>query len=157
MVVRTAVARLYPAAAPQSLGQQQPQPAGLVMFRRDPEAVEVYSELSGLAPGAKYQLVIHQYGDIADDPAKGAGGIYSPEQTGPAPQQLLVVPGNLGMVEGGQDGRAVLKREVEGLLLNGPNSIVGRVVALHEVSPQTPEALGPIVAYGVIGVGNPLR
>lgn len=153
--VRTAVARLQPLASQQATKMPQPI-GGLVTFRRDPEAVEVYAEIQGLPPG-RYRLVIHEWGDTGDL-EKTAGGVYAPGPAAPAPAQaVLVQPGNLGDIEAGADGRAVLKRQVENLILDGPNSIIGRVLILHAETEPAPGSLGPMVAYGVIGVGHPLR
>jgi hypothetical protein len=46
---------------------------------------------------------------------------------------------------------------IPGLQLGGPQGIIGRTIAIHRGSGQQGEGIGPIIAYGVVGIGHPRR
>ena len=120
-----------------------------VSFQQEGESLQVRVQGSGLKPG-KYELVLHEYGDVGDIGKESAGPAFPPttrDATAEDATSSLVCS-----LEAKEDG-AVLNQSTTGLRLSGTNSILGRALVLHAGSGDG----GPAIAGGVVGVGNPKR
>lgn len=131
---------------------------GVVRFTRENDGVRISAEISGLSPG-RHGFHIHEYGDLTDPKAESAGGHYNP--TGAkhgAPTDDERHAGDLGNIEAGADGVAVLEMKDPRIELTGARSILGRAVVVHEKtddfqSQPTGDAGGRLAA-GVVGIAR---
>ena len=128
--------------------------SGAATLTQKPDGLEIAVQVSGVAPG-KHGLHIHQYGECGDN-GNAAGGHYNPHG---APHGFVVTdgftkahPGDLGNIEGGPDGTGIVTVTVPGLtLVNGPYSVAGRAIILHEKVDDFGQPTGN--AGGRIGCG----
>jgi Cu-Zn family superoxide dismutase len=145
-----------PMAAVQLQPTQGHQASGSLTFSQDRAAVRVSGTIRGLTPGT-HGFHVHQTGDCSAPDASSAGGHYAPQETphgapsAPAGQRHN---GDLGNIEAGQDGMAMVSISDSLLALSGPNSIVGKAVIVHanadDLTSQPTGDAGPRVACGVI-------
>jgi Cu-Zn family superoxide dismutase len=146
--VREAVAVLVPT--------QGSRVGGVVRFRDDGDAVTVVASVDGL-PGGVHAYHVHVYGDCSSPDAKSAGPHF--HFTGSSfDEEAPIVTGNLGELRPG-DKPTTLHRARIPAALQGPFSIIGRAVVVHEhgndhASPPD-GAAGKRIACGVIGVAGP--
>lgn len=126
---------------------------GMVRFRRDGEGVLMTAELEGLPPGV-HAFHVHEKGDCSAPDASSAGPHYAFAPTSDPPERIT---GNLGELEADEDGRARREARIPLARLDGPRSIVGRSVVVHERGndPTSPPAgdAGGRIACGVIRPG----
>jgi Cu-Zn family superoxide dismutase len=132
--------------------------SGTVTFTRVDNGVEVEADLMGLSSG-KHGFHIHEFGDCSAPDGTSAGGHYNPTgQPHAGPGQSKRHMGDLGNIEADNSGKARYKRVDSHLVLNGPDSIIGRGVIVHggadDLKSQPSGAAGPRVACGVIGVAQ---
>ena len=161
----------------QSSDQQQQQPAtdftqavavvhptegndvsGTVTFTKTGDSVEVSAELSGLEMGP-HGFHIHQFGDCTASDGTSAGGHYNPTGNNHGdPTQDDRHMGDMGNITAGEEGVATLNYVDPMIKLNGPNSIIGRAIIVHQgqddMSSQPSGAAGPRIGCGVIGLAN---
>jgi len=130
---------------------------GWVMFTKLNGKVEVRAELTGLTPG-DHGFHIHEFGVWSED-GMASGGHYNPTDmphAGHDADQRHV--GDLGNITANEDGVATLVLEDTGLKFDGPTSILGRGVVVHEkaddLKSQPSGDAGARLAIGVIGVAN---
>ena len=131
---------------------------GTVTFKQMGNGVEVEADLMGLSSG-KHGFHIHEFGDCSASDGKSAGGHYNPtDQPHAGPDQAKRHMGDLGNIETDNSGKAHYQRVDSHLVLNGPDSIIGRGVIIHggadDLKSQPSGAAGPRVACGVIGVAQ---
>ncbi len=132
---------------------------GTVTFTQKGNTVLVQVAIEGLSPG-KHGFHIHEYGDCSAPDATSAGGHFNPTQkTHGCPGSSEQHVGDLGNLIADRKGRAYYEESFEGLSLEGPESIIGKAVIIHEkqddcVSQPTGDA-GSRVGCGVIGVMKP--
>jgi Cu-Zn family superoxide dismutase len=131
---------------------------GTVTFTQMDGGVKVEADIMGLSPG-KHGFHIHEYGDCSAGDGTSAGGHYNPTgQPHAGPDQEMRHVGDLGNVEADSNGNARYERLDSHLMLNGPDSIIGRGVIVHagadDLKSQPSGAAGPRVACGVIGVAK---
>ncbi|EJD50680.1 Cu/Zn superoxide dismutase [Auricularia subglabra TFB-10046 SS5] len=94
--------------------------------------VQVSGQLKGLKAGALRGFHVHQFGDISDGCA-GAGAHFNPfGRNHGAPNDKDRHVGDLGNVLVSEDGTVDLKIEDSQLTLNGPYSILGRAIVVHD-------------------------
>jgi Cu-Zn family superoxide dismutase len=123
--VQTAVAELQPAAGKNV--------HGTVTFQAvTGNEVKVTAHVTGLEPG-KHGFHVHEKGDCSAPDFTSAGGHFNPttEPHG-APTDARHHVGDLGNIEANANGEAHLEMTVDFLQLNGPDSIVGKAVIVHE-------------------------
>ncbi len=132
---------------------------GTVTFEKTSEGVHVQAQLSGLAKG-RHGFHIHQYGDCSASDGTSAGGHYNPagnDHAGPTQDNRHV--GDMGNIVAGGDGNANIDYTDPVIKLNGPNSVIGRAVVVHQgeddLESQPSGAAGPRIGCGVIGIANP--
>lgn len=126
---------------------------GFIRFASNPDGVAVSARLQGLKPG-RYRLTIHEFGDPGDLEHQSAGGVLG-VVTNEAGEAVRPV-GDLGPIEPDALGDVHVVREVPGLRIDLPHSILGRLVTIDRL-PTTPDAPVLIEGYGVIGIGHPRR
>ena len=132
--------------------------AGTVRFTAVPGGVEIAADLGGLTPG-QHGFHIHQYGDCSAPDGTSAGGHYNPAGVahGNATDAQRHV-GDLGNISANSDGVAAYRRIDHQIQLNGPESIIGRGVIVHEKPDQFSQptgAAGGRVACGAIAIRQP--
>ena len=120
--------------------------------------VEIAADLGGLTPG-QHGFHIHQYGDCSAPDGTSAGGHYNPAGVahGNATDAQRHV-GDLGNISANSDGVAAYRRIDHQIQLNGPESIIGRGVIVHEKPDQFSQptgAAGGRVACGAIAIRQP--
>jgi Cu-Zn family superoxide dismutase len=120
--------------------------------------VQVSAQIQGLEPGP-HGFHIHETGDCSSPDASSAGDHFSPQQHphphgAPTDSAKERHAGDLGNVIANDNGIVVLTDKTFEIDLNGPNSIVGRAVILHEreddLKTQPAGDAGNPVACGVI-------
>lgn len=122
--VRQAVAEIHPAS---NSGV-----SGRVSFVQEKEGVRVIAELNGLKPGV-HGFHIHEKGDCSAPDAASAGGHFNPTNAphaGPDDEKRHI--GDLGNVVADQNGHATYERLDKMLTFEGPHSILGKSVIVHE-------------------------
>lgn len=144
--VTNAVADLNPTEGSQVRGK--------VTFVSEIGGVRVIADVTGLAPGA-HGFHIHEKGDCSAPDASSAGGHYNPTGvTHGGPDDQLHHVGDLGNLRADESGRAQLDFVFDFLKLNGPHSIVGRSVIVHQgqddLSTDPSGQAGQRMACGVI-------
>ena len=132
---------------------------GIVIFTQMGDGVKVEADIKGLSPG-KHGFHIHEFGDCSAADGTSAGGHYNPTgQPHAGPDQEKRHMGDLGNMEADGNGNARYERLDSHLMLNGPDTIIGRGVIVHagadDLTSQPSGAAGPRVACGVIGVAKP--
>jgi len=126
--------------------------------------VTITGELQGLDPRAERGFHIHTAGDLSSGCAS-AGSHFNPlSQTHGAPTDVSRHVGDLGNVQSDAQGESKFTIEDSLVSLNGPLSVVGRAIVLHEGTDdlgrgKNEESLktgnaGGRAACGVIGVAQ---
>jgi Cu-Zn family superoxide dismutase len=133
--------------------------SGTVVFTQMKNGVKVEADINGLSAG-KHGFHVHEFGDCTAPDATSAGGHYNPTgQPHAGPEQKNRHMGDLGNIEADNSGRAHYERVDSHLVLNGPDTIIGRGFIVHagedDLKSQPSGAAGPRVACGVIGVAKP--
>lgn len=146
-------------AAPQAHANLQAREGGTVegavSFREENGGVTIIAHVEGAPPGL-HGFHIHEVGDCSAADFTSAGGHFNP--TGVehgAPDAEVHHAGDLGNIEVGEDGSAHYEATSTMLTVSeGPNSVVGRAVILHEgqddLASQPTGAAGARLACGVI-------
>ena len=132
---------------------------GSVTFTKDPKGIRVIAEIAGLNPG-KHGFHIHEFGDCSATDATSAGGHFNPgaksPHAGPADDKRHT--GDLGNIEAQGSGVAKLDWIDHQISFEGPNSVLGRSVVVHEkpddLKTQPTGDAGSRVACGVIGIAK---
>ena len=133
--------------------------SGTVTFTQVNGGVRIIADVTGLTPGV-HGFHIHEFGDCSASDATSAGGHFNPRhmQHG-GPDASMRHAGDFGNLEANATGKAHYDRVDKMISLNGPDSIVGHGVIVHEkaddfITQPTGNA-GARVACGVIGVAKP--
>lgn len=130
------------------------QVSGIVTFTEKKGGVLIEGVLDGLTPGL-HGFHIHEKGECVPPDLSSAGGHYNPlgqiHAGVDAPKRHL---GDLGNVEADSGGHAIYHYFDQNLSLNGPNSIVGRSLLIHEkpddLTTQPAGASGARISCGII-------
>ena len=128
--------------------------SGEVTFEEVPEGLKINASFVEL-PSGKHGFHIHEKGDCGDN-GNAAGGHFNPQG---APHGYLPTDGptkahagDLGNIEADANGNAALEVVAPGLTLSeGPESIAGRAVVVHEKEDNFGQPTGN--AGGRIGCG----
>ena len=128
--------------------------AGTVTFTKVEGGVHVVADLTGLTPG-EHGFHIHEKGDCSAPDATSAGGHFNPgkhQHAGPDAAERH--EGDLGNITADAAGKAHYDRIDKQLKLDGPDTIVGRSVIVHEkvddLKTQPTGNAGARVACGVV-------
>jgi Cu-Zn family superoxide dismutase len=146
--IKAAIAVIHPTAGNSA--------SGVVIFHQKKDGVQVTVTINGLTPG-EHGFHIHAVGDCSCADGTCAGGHFNPTNTlHGAPNNLQRHAGDMGNVLADANGNASYEYVDKVMALNGPRSIIGRAVIVHEkgddlVSQPTGDA-GARVGCGVIGI-----
>ncbi|KAL1930194.1 hypothetical protein VTP01DRAFT_1348 [Rhizomucor pusillus] len=124
----------------------------------------IHANLTGVSPG-RHGFHIHQYGDLSNG-CDSLGGHYNPfNRTHGAPTDQNRHVGDFGNIEVGEDGTANFTLTLDKVYLEGPYSVLGRGIVLHNGTDDlgkggNPTSLengnaGSRLACGVLGAVNP--
>jgi superoxide dismutase, Cu-Zn family len=135
---------------------QDSQASGEVEFIPRDNHVEVRGRITGLSPGTRHGIHIHEVGDCSAPDAKSAGDHYNPAglEHG-SPDAARRHAGDLGNLQADSDGVATLDLQDPVLSSVGVESLVGRSVVVHanpdDFTSQPSGNSGDRLACGVIG------
>lgn len=105
---------------------------GPVRFNKTAKGVLVTADIYGISPGL-HGFHIHEHGDCGGKDAAAAGGHFNPtNEIHGAPTDQHHHVGDLGNLEANANGRAFYEWTDPLIELDGPNSIIGRSVIIHE-------------------------
>lgn len=109
--------------------------SGTATLTESPQGLNVSIRVANVPPGM-HGLHFHEQG-ACGDAGNAAGGHYNPDQVkhGFLPKDGFTAAhaGDLGNIEVGPDGTGTLELTIPGLTLtNGPHSVVGHAIILHE-------------------------
>lgn len=127
---------------------------GRVEFIELTDGVKIVADVTGLKPG-EHGFHIHEFGDCSAPDGSSAGGHFNPEKVAHGgPIDLPRHAGDLGNIVADQEGKGHYEAVDHLMRMNGPNSIIGRSVIVHEsrddyVSQPTGNA-GARLACGLI-------
>lgn len=134
---------------------------GTVTFSQGRGGVMVRARVEGLLPG-EHGFHVHEWGDCTAPDASSAGGHFAPWESphgGPEAPPDHRHAGDLGNLVADERGIAEYLRLDRGLSLQGPDTIVGRAVIVHEKADdlvtQPTGGAGGRVACGVVGIARP--
>jgi superoxide dismutase, Cu-Zn family len=133
--------------------------SGTVTFTKVDGGVKIVADVTGLTPG-EHGFHVHEFGDCSAPDATSAGGHFNPHhmQHG-APDAAVRHAGDFGNLEADASGKAHYERVDATITLEGPDSIVGHGVIVHEkaddLKTQPTGNAGARVACGAIGVAKP--
>lgn len=135
------------------------QASGYVLFEKTAEGVKVSGKIRNLSPG-KHGFHVHEYGDLRKKDGTSAGGHFDPmNMPHGGPDDAMRHVGDLGNIEADENGVAEFSFTDTRLALDGPASIIGRGLIVHEgeddLTTQPTGAAGPRVGMAVIGYANP--
>lgn len=149
--VRNAVVVLHPTEGSET--------KGVLHFEATENGLAVEGEVSGLEPGP-HGTHVHIFGDCSAADGTSAGTHFNFDGSSEEPpEDIDRITGNLGNVEADADGRGRLDAVLPLASLQGPYSILGRAVVVHEKGndPDQPPmgGAGGRVACGVVGIDAP--
>ena len=132
--------------------------SGTLTFVRAAGAMKVSGRISGLAPGT-HGFHVHEFGDCSATDFSSAGGHYNPtghQHAGTAVARRHI--GDLGNIEAGADGVAMVDYTDSRLRFEGVHGILGRGLIVHanpdDLKTQPTGNAGGRLACGVIGVAK---
>jgi len=132
---------------------------GTIQFAQAPGGgVDVTAEIEGLPPGV-HAYHIHVLGDCSSADGKSAGTHFNFDGSSMKPAtDIKRITGNLGELDADKEGKAEAKTHLDKASLQGPYSLIGRSVIIHEKGndPAQPPigAAGGRLACGVIGIAQ---
>ena len=137
---------------------QEGEAEGRVTFTQTEKGIHVTGEISGLKPNSKHGFHVHEFGVWSPD-GKAAGGHFNPtgQQHGEREATKRHI-GDLGNIEAKENGKAEIDFVDSNLKFDGPTSIIGRGLVVHEKADDYGQPVGNAggrVAVGVIGVARP--
>src|SRR5690606_23608426 len=103
-----------------------------VTFTKVSDGVRVQARVEGLTPGP-HGFHVHQFGDCSAPDATSAGGHFNPsDHPHGAPDADERHAGDMGNIEANDQGVATLDYVDKVMKLDGPGSIIGHAVIVHE-------------------------
>ena len=131
---------------------------GTVTFTKTADGIHVHGEISGLTPG-EHGFHVHEFG-VWNEDGMATGGHFNP--TG-APHADHDSPkrhvGDMGNVKADENGNAVVDLDDTQMSFDGPTSILGRGLVVHEkaddLKSQPSGNAGGRLAVAIIGVAKP--
>ncbi|KAK0418024.1 hypothetical protein QR680_013333 [Steinernema hermaphroditum] len=134
---------------------------GVIDFTQYGGVVKVNGSVSGL-PAGKHGFHVHQKGDISNA-CLASGPHFNPtHKNHGAPTDSDRHVGDLGNIDAPASGPTDIDIEDKLIALNGPNSVLGRAVVIHEKADdlgkggteasRTTGDAGARIACGVIGI-----
>jgi superoxide dismutase, Cu-Zn family len=131
---------------------------GTVTFTKVENGVRVQAHIHNLTPG-KHGFHIHEFGDCSSPDGMSTGGHFNPTKAPHAgPKEHKRHVGDLGNIEADDKGHATYDAVDAQLRFEGPTSIIGRGLIIHEkaddLKTQPTGDAGGRVSCGVIGVAK---
>lgn len=128
----------------------------IIRFEPSNEGLRYKIKAKGLKPG-KHAYHLHFYGNCTADDAKSAGTHFNLKGSSHNPPKGIDrITGDLGDLNVGKDGQAKDQGVLKNGMLDGPKSIIGRSVIIHEKANDYSQppigAAGGRDACGVIGI-----
>ncbi|CAE6446083.1 unnamed protein product [Rhizoctonia solani] len=125
--------------------------------------IHLYGRITGLSAG-KHGIHVHEFGDLTGGCAS-AGAHFNPEQKNHGgPQATERHVGDLGNIEAGSGGEAMVDIYDRIISFSGNNSIIGRSLVIHDgeddlgqggfIDSLTTGHAGPRFACGTISLAN---
>jgi Cu-Zn family superoxide dismutase len=132
--------------------------SGVITFTSVQGGVKVVADIQGLSKG-RHGIHIHECGDCTAIDGSSAGGHFNPTaKSHGSPVDAMRHAGDMGNIEADDSGKAHLEYVDNTISLEGPASIIGRSVILHQheddLKTQPTGNAGPRIACGVIGIGK---
>lgn len=150
MSINKAIATLMPTAGNEA--------QGTVMLEQVEGGVKVTANVTGLEPGSKHGIHVHETGDVSSEDGKAAGGHYNPAGHAHALADTQAGhAGDLGNLEADDQGNAEFSFFAEGITIIGmDNPVLGRAIIVHAADDggQPTGNAGSRIAQGVIGVAE---
>ncbi|KAK9761186.1 hypothetical protein K7432_014093 [Basidiobolus ranarum] len=104
---------------------------GKVKFVEQDKGAEIIGQIQGL-PVGEHGLHVHEIGSL-DDNCNAAGGHFNPlKMNHGAPSDSERHIGDLGNIVADSSGKATFNLNDPLIELEGPNSIIGRALVIHE-------------------------
>lgn len=131
---------------------------GVVTFTQESRGIRIVADIHNLTPG-EHGFHIHEWGACNCDDAVCAGDHFNPTHTRHGARESKERHiGDLGNIKADELGNAHIDI-IDGVIsLNGPHSIIGRSVIIHEkaddLKSQPSGNAGKRVACGVIGIAR---
>jgi superoxide dismutase, Cu-Zn family len=132
---------------------------GTVTFVKVDGGIKITADITGLTPG-KHGFHIHEFGDCSapDFTSAGPHFMVAGESHG-APSEPSSHQGDMGNLVADTNGIAHMEWVDPHISFDGPNSILGRSVVVHEkeddLKTQPTGNSGARIACGVIGLAKP--
>jgi Cu-Zn family superoxide dismutase len=131
---------------------------GTVHFKKEAGGVHVTGTFTGL-PAGGHGFHIHEFGDCSAPDFASAGGHFNPSASPHgAPTDAKRHEGDMGNISATADGNGTVDYVDAHLSFDGPGSILGRGVIVHEKADdfktQPTGNAGGRLACGVIGVAK---
>lgn len=128
---------------------------GSVTFTQVGDTVTIAAHVEGVTPG-KHGFHLHELGDCSAEDFTSTGGHFNPtEAPHGGPDDRVRHAGDFGNIEVGEDGSGHVELTSDMIsVADGPNTVVGRAVILHEgeddLESQPTGAAGGRIACGVV-------
>lgn len=134
---------------------------GTLAFDQVGNSIQITGTIKGLQAG-QHGVHIHTSGDVSNGCAS-VGSHFDPEhQEHGSPQSSTRHIGDLGNINVDQSGLASVSINDSRISLNGPNSIIGRSIVIHEKADDLGQGSnaeskrngnsGTVAACGIIGI-----
>jgi superoxide dismutase, Cu-Zn family len=132
--------------------------SGVVTFVQEKDGIRVIAQISGLTPG-DHGFHVHEFGNCACDDAVCAGEHFNPtNQPHAGPDDVHRHIGDLGNIKADDQGNGTYDYVDHQITLNGPHSIIGRALIIHEkeddLKSQPSGNAGARIGCGVIGIAK---
>ncbi len=130
--------------------------AGAVTFEETDAGLRMRADLEGL-PQGKHGFHVHAFGDCSAEDASSAGPHFDFKGSFThRPPGASHISGNLGDVDADASGKAHVEATIPDATLEGPFTIIGRSVVVHE-HPNDPSkppegGAGTRIGCGTIGI-----
>ena len=105
---------------------------GVVYFKETYNGTEISGNLSGLKPNQKHGFHIHESGDLTDGCASACAHYNPFNKSHGGPNLVERHVGDLGNLEGDENGNCNFYMIDTLVKLSGPYSVIGRSVIVHE-------------------------
>jgi len=95
-------------------------------------AVAITGTLFGLIPNKRVAIHVHESGDIREGCTSSRQHFNPSKTTHGGPSDKFRHAGDLGNILADSNGKVTVSLSNTGISLNGPNSIIGRMLVIHE-------------------------
>jgi Cu-Zn family superoxide dismutase len=131
---------------------------GTVTFTKTSHGIHVQGEITGLTPG-EHGFHVHEYG-VWNEDGMATGGHFNPTGAPHASHDSTQRHvGDMGNIKADEDGKATVDLDDTEMSFEGPNSILGRGLVVHEkaddLKTQPSGNAGGRLAVAIIGVAKP--